>query len=436
MRLAVSATAILGMALVLLAHLSSRPSPISVTIRSAQPSALPASSGHTPTPAPTPPRLRASPPPQPPLPPRLFDLDSPAGVVSAVATVARNGELILYTSDWNGIGSAINLVRQLALWSLDERALLLADKRTTCTRAIAQWPRIYCGWSGGIPGFERYASSGDVELWGLWSAKWLVLARLVERGANVMMTDSDVLLLGDPYPLLQSDPLGRFALLLPPEGARVNVGWLYARGRNASGGLPSLLWDMVRRLRLFLEQVTLTDRLGAPSVQGLWDQGLFSDALTSAVTAEHSYAFTYADMRTHAHSHIRTHACIQCMSPRSTHTLSRICPDGLGPPSYVPVLASLAPPRISPRASHLSPLPSLTRTHTRTHARTHTHTHTHTHSRAHTRARTRTHTNTHAHTRARTHASSSICPQVACTPPSNTPLSPHPNRFRWLALPE
>ena len=46
-----------------------------------------------------------------------------------------------------------------------------------------------------------------------------------------------------------------FSLLLPPEGARVNVGWLYARGARAKGGLPSVLWDMVRRLRLFLQQV-------------------------------------------------------------------------------------------------------------------------------------------------------------------------------------
>ena len=206
---------------------------------------------------------------------RIFDLDSLVGIADALAAVAEGDELILYTSDWNGIGWAVNLVQQLAALSLERRALLLADKQRTCVRALATWPWLWCGWSRGIPGFERYASAGTAvtELWTLWSAKWLVLARLVEQRVNVLMTDADMLVLASPYALLRSAPLDRFALVVPPEGARVNVGWLYARGANASGGgLVSLLWDVVRRLRIFLQQVTLRDAQGAPSVAGLWDQ--------------------------------------------------------------------------------------------------------------------------------------------------------------------
>ena len=223
-------------------------------------------------------------------------MDSLTGLSAAISAVAEGDELILYTSDWNAIGWAVNLVRQLAVHSLDRRALLLADKRSTCERALGTWPWLWCGWSRGIPGFERYAvaGAGVIELWTLWSAKWLVLARLVEQRVNVLMTDADVLLLASPYPLLTAAPLDRFVLVVPPEGARVNVGWLYARGANASGGgLVSLLWDVVRRLRLFLQQTTLRDQQGHPSVAGLWDQGLFSDAFASAVEAEHSYAFTW-----------------------------------------------------------------------------------------------------------------------------------------------
>ena len=161
-------------------------------------------------------------------------------------------------------------------------------------RAQAVWPWLECGYSAGIPGFERYAFTGVVEMWSLWSAKWLVLARLVELQLNVMMMDSDMLMLSDPYTLLHSPPLSYFSLILPPEGARVNVGYVYARGAMATGGgLPSLLWDVVRRLRLFLEQQTLRDKFGNPSVQGLWDQGVFSDALVSAVVGEYSYSFTW-----------------------------------------------------------------------------------------------------------------------------------------------
>ena len=55
-----------------------------------------------------------------------------------------------------------------------------------------------------------------------------------------------------------------------------------------------MLWDVVRRLRLFVEELTLRDRDGRPSVQGLWDQGLFSDALLSAVLGAHVYPFTWS----------------------------------------------------------------------------------------------------------------------------------------------
>ena len=224
---------------------------------------------------------------------RPYNMDTRRGLRDAAA-VAADGELILTTSDWNGIGSAVNLAQQLARFSLDRRLLLLADQRRTCIRAQAVWPWLECAYSRGIPGFERYASTGVVEMWSLWSAKWLVLARLVEIGLNIMMMDSDMLVLADPYTLLRSEPLSHFGLILPPEGARVNVGYVYARGATArGGGVASLLWDVVRRLRVFLEQQTLTDRNGQPSVQGLWDQGLFSDALVSAVLGEHSYAFTW-----------------------------------------------------------------------------------------------------------------------------------------------
>ena len=49
--------------------------------------------------------------------------------------------------------------------------------------------------------------------------------------------------------------------------------------RFLPGGLVSLLWDVVRRLRIFLQQVTLRDAQGAPSVAGLWDQVQAAGAL-------------------------------------------------------------------------------------------------------------------------------------------------------------
>ena len=73
----------------------------------------------------------------------------------------------------------------------------------------------------------------------LWSAKWLTVARLAELKVNVLALDTDMMLLDDPYPLLRSEPIRGFQLVLPPEGSRVNLGFLYVRGASmrARGGV-------------------------------------------------------------------------------------------------------------------------------------------------------------------------------------------------------
>lgn len=119
-------------------------------------------------------------------------MDSPSDL-RASARVAVGGELILTTSDWHGVSSAVNLVQQLKRFQLDRQVLLLADVRDTCVRARRVWAWLACGHSRGVPGFgARYQSLGQplVDMWSLWSAKWLVLARLVELGLNVMSAAS------------------------------------------------------------------------------------------------------------------------------------------------------------------------------------------------------------------------------------------------------
>ena len=70
-----------------------------------------------------------------------------------------------------------------------------------------------------------------MQLWGLWSAKWLTVARFAELRVNILALDTDMMVLTDPYPLLHSPPLSHFSMVLAPEGARVNLGFLYVRGR-------------------------------------------------------------------------------------------------------------------------------------------------------------------------------------------------------------
>ena len=48
-----------------------------------------------------------------------------------------------------------------------------------------------------------------------------------------------MMLLADPYALLHTEPVRRFAFIIVPEGSRVNLGLLYVRGAEADArGAP------------------------------------------------------------------------------------------------------------------------------------------------------------------------------------------------------
>eukprot|EP00966_Prymnesium_polylepis_P215395 4988295-Prymnesium_polylepis.1 len=174
--------------------------------------------------------------------------------------------------------------------------LVLMGRRSDCERAQRGWPWLPCGWSRGLVGFDRYQygtsmTAAGVRLWALWSAKWLILARLIELKVNVLALDTDMLLLADPYPALRTEPVVNYTLIIPAEGTRVNLGVMYVRGAACAprGGTASVFWDVVRRLRLFVEQDDtwlLHDVRGALSLQGVWDQGIFTDALCAPTHSE------------------------------------------------------------------------------------------------------------------------------------------------------
>ena len=116
--------------------------------------------------------------------------------------------------------------------------MVLADARGTCAEGHRRWAWLGCGWSSGLPGFEeRYArglGGETAKLWSLWSAKWLLVARLVELRVNVLALDTDMLLQADPYVLLHAAPIARYNMVIVPEGSRVNLGFLYVRGQRCS----------------------------------------------------------------------------------------------------------------------------------------------------------------------------------------------------------
>jgi hypothetical protein len=192
--------------------------------------------------------------------PGPFDLDEDKGLRAAVDAVGS--ELVLLTTNAGGVTSAVNMALQLRRVGLTA-VLVLADRRSTCTSAHASWPWLRCGWSKGLGTFERYRDAPMVSreerlLWALWSAKWLTTARLVDMRVTVLALDSDAFILTNPFALLNAPPLSHYAMVVPAEGARVNIGFLYVRGASVSpgGGASSVLWDVVRRLRIFTGTLT------------------------------------------------------------------------------------------------------------------------------------------------------------------------------------
>lgn len=164
-----------------------------------------------------------------------FDLDSRDGLRAAIAARADRGDdIVLFTSDVKGLPAAANLALQLARHRIHHH-LVLADARTTCEAGHARWAWLGCGHSAGLDGFvaryggESKSSRALARLWSLWSAKWLVVARLAQLRINVLALDTDVMVLEDPYPLIRAAPVSHYGLILPPEGGRVNLGFIYVR---------------------------------------------------------------------------------------------------------------------------------------------------------------------------------------------------------------
>ena len=126
-----------------------------------------------------------------------FNLDRRSGLRAAVKARAVRREIVTFTSDTRGLPAAANMALQLSALGITQH-MVLADARKTCVTGQTRWAWLGCGWSAGLPGFEeRYArglGGETTQLWSLWSAKWLLVARLVELRVNVLALDTDMML--------------------------------------------------------------------------------------------------------------------------------------------------------------------------------------------------------------------------------------------------
>eukprot|EP00965_Chrysotila_dentata_P233487 6199609-Pleurochrysis_carterae.AAC.3 len=194
-----------------------------------------------------------------------FELDSAAGLQAAVRACAVDSELVLLASNSGGLRMTANLALQLRSRRISN-TLMLTPNTDICRYAHSSYSWLACGWSNGLRGFENYKAYPAWRLWSLWSSKWLLIARLADARVNVLALDADMLIFTDPYPFLRTHPLSAFELIVPIESSRINLGFMYFRGASQRGGVSSVLWDVVRRIRLFIEvdspELLLRDRKG------------------------------------------------------------------------------------------------------------------------------------------------------------------------------
>ena len=96
---------------------------------------------------------------------------------------------------------------------------------------------------GRTPAFEEYK-------------QWSVVSRLVHLGYNVLVVDTDLRLLLNPYPAFKDPAMfGRHNLITQAEsygGYPFNVGVLYVQNATVSGPVRSVFSEMVRRYELFV----------------------------------------------------------------------------------------------------------------------------------------------------------------------------------------
>ena len=130
---------------------------------------------------------------------RLFEL-----VANDIAARSFSGkEVVLLTSNIDGLPMSVNLIANLAQFG-HQHSLLLADSKATCDRLVSATPPA-CVWSSMLSG--QYPEGVRVyihnRIWVLWLQRYAYVHRLIRSGYNVLLVDTDVILFHDPYPFFK-----------------------------------------------------------------------------------------------------------------------------------------------------------------------------------------------------------------------------------------
>ena len=210
--------------------------------------------------------------------------DADASTLRRVARLAshdrgRGPELSLICSDADGAAMALNsLLNHIALGY--RHAVVVGYEAALCSalgeaarqlppalrRKVERTPCVHDAW------WERHLlkpkRNGLATGPGRWLVRWSLLARLVRLGYNVLVADTDAVLLDDVLRHLHSRALcGRFPLMFGAEspGGGLQNGVVYACGALRDGGAAWVLQEVVDRYLRTADSCGGSEEFDAPS---------------------------------------------------------------------------------------------------------------------------------------------------------------------------
>jgi len=132
--------------------------------------------------------------------------------------------------------------------------------------------------------FPEHGTPMAPDVHGMWSSRYDLFHKLLERGLDVLMLDTDYLVLGDVFELLESECLAKASIAFLAEGGGPNGGFVFARGTRPHVVANWIVGTVGRLYPTFWEYYKATGHAPCSTM----DQDIIKDSMLIAVTPNSS----------------------------------------------------------------------------------------------------------------------------------------------------
>ncbi|DBB03375.1 TPA: hypothetical protein ACH3X3_010747 [Trebouxia sp. C0006] len=173
--------------------------------------------------------------------PFVGDLYTSSALREALQARSYKKEVIIMVSDLNRLDSFLQAAGSLQHLGLSN-ILLLSHSEAMCGRISPIVSSIGCTWSS-----HKHPTDLAGNFY-VWSLRYRILARSVRLGYNVLMLDTDVMLMDDPYKYLKQPPFKDITVLNQAESPfDPNGGVLYVQNAAPDGPAAFMFAEIVSR---------------------------------------------------------------------------------------------------------------------------------------------------------------------------------------------